>query len=343
MKSRSIRIAGVTAVVLLTLQLWAQSPNNPLDIALLRWYPGDISALFTANLGPFPDELAFDGANMWIANEGTNTVTKLRASDGACVGTCVFTVGNDPCGMAFDGANMWVANAQDSTVTKLRASDGGVLGTFPVSGLGCGIAFDGAHIWVANSLSGTVTELQAASGSILGTFTASPASTPYVTALAFDGIYIWATNPAYNTLVPGYVTRLRASDGACVGVCTFQVGVGPNWEAFDGAYVWVSNSYDGTVTRLRASDGACLGSTCTFSVGGPTANAGGIAFDGTYMWVANQTPSTVTKLSSTGAIVGVFQLGPSTNTPFGVAFDGANIWVGYGQGSHLPAAGVYKL
>lgn len=47
--------------------------------------------------------------------------------------------------------------------------------------------------------------------------------------------------------------------------------------------------------------------------------------------------------ASTGLIVGVFQLGPSTNTPAGVAFDGANIWVGYGQGSSLPAAGVYKL
>jgi hypothetical protein len=61
------------------------------------------------------------------------------------------------------------------------------------------------------------------------------------------------------------------------------------------------------------------------------------------MWVSNETPSTVTKLNSSGVIVGVFQLGPATNTPFGVAFDGANIWVGYGQGSHLPAAGVYKL
>ena len=27
--------------------------------------------------------LAFDGANIWVANEGSNTVTKLRASDGA--------------------------------------------------------------------------------------------------------------------------------------------------------------------------------------------------------------------------------------------------------------------
>lgn len=90
MKLRSIRIAGVVVVVLFALQAWAQSPNNPLDIALLAWYPGNISALFTANLGPDPDELAFDGANMWIANLGTNTVTKLRASDGACVGTCVF-------------------------------------------------------------------------------------------------------------------------------------------------------------------------------------------------------------------------------------------------------------
>jgi hypothetical protein len=110
--------------------------------------------------------------------------------------------------------------------------------------------------------------------------------------------------------------------------------------AFDGTNIWVTNGFAGTVTELLASTGAVVG---TYSVGGPSAAAGGIAFDGTYMWVSNETPSTVTKLNSSGVIVGVFQLGPATNTPFGVAFDGANIWVGYGQGSHLPAAGVYKL
>jgi hypothetical protein len=37
---------------------------------------------------------------------------KLRANDGACVGTtCTFAVGSNPAGVAFDGAYIWVANS----------------------------------------------------------------------------------------------------------------------------------------------------------------------------------------------------------------------------------------
>src|SRR3972149_11818578 len=73
---------------------------------------------------------AFDGANIWIAKYWSNTVTKLRASDGAVEGT--FAVGTGPVGVAFDGANIWVANSVSNNVTKLRARDGAVEGTFDV-------------------------------------------------------------------------------------------------------------------------------------------------------------------------------------------------------------------
>jgi len=51
-----------------------------------------------------------------VANEGSNSVTKLRASDGANLGT--FAVGFNPEGVAFDGANIWVANKGSNSVTK---------------------------------------------------------------------------------------------------------------------------------------------------------------------------------------------------------------------------------
>jgi DNA-binding beta-propeller fold protein YncE len=53
---------------------------------------------------------------MWVANGTSNDVTKLRASDGANLGT--FPVGSGPSAIAFDGANMWVANANSNTVSK---------------------------------------------------------------------------------------------------------------------------------------------------------------------------------------------------------------------------------
>jgi len=37
---------------------------------------------------------AFDGANVWVVNDNSNKVTKLRASDGAVLGT--FAVGGLP-------------------------------------------------------------------------------------------------------------------------------------------------------------------------------------------------------------------------------------------------------
>jgi DNA-binding beta-propeller fold protein YncE len=51
-----------------------------------------------------------------VANSDSNSLTKLRVSDGANLGT--FPVGNNPQGVAFDGANMWVANGGSNTVSK---------------------------------------------------------------------------------------------------------------------------------------------------------------------------------------------------------------------------------
>jgi len=54
---------------------------------------------------------------IWVANFDADTVTKIRASDGANLGTYAF--GDGPVALAFDGANIWVANAYDSTLTKI--------------------------------------------------------------------------------------------------------------------------------------------------------------------------------------------------------------------------------
>ena len=123
---------------------------NPLQVAILRWYDANTAGL-QFPVGTGPRAVAFDGANIWVTNQGNDTVTKLRASDGALQGT--FAVGTRPVGVAFDGANIWVANYGSDNVTKLRASDGAVLGTFP-AGTNTnpwGVAFDGANIWVTNN------------------------------------------------------------------------------------------------------------------------------------------------------------------------------------------------
>jgi outer membrane protein assembly factor BamB len=118
-----------------------------LAVTPLQNYGEETGKLWVSSQSEQFEGLAFDGANVWVANGGSNNVTKLRASDGKNLGT--FTVGTAPNAVAFDGANVWITNVTDGTVTKLRASDGKTLGTFSDGGVGgFGIAFDGVNMWI---------------------------------------------------------------------------------------------------------------------------------------------------------------------------------------------------
>ncbi len=283
-------------------------PLNPNQVALLRWYPINQAAEILVPGRIHSGGIAFDGANMWITGLVENTVSKVRASDGAFLGA--FKVGTYPNAVAFDGANIWVVNTQDDTVTKLQASDGKVLGTFPVGKNPLDVIFDGAHVWVSNALDNTVMKLQVSDGRVLGTFavTASPGH------MAFDGANVWVGGS-------GAVSKVRASDGTILG--TFSV-CQPTELAFDGANIWITGYSCGTVAKLRASDGTVLG---TFSTGGDLPTA--IAFDSQYMWVANSGSSSfnsnVVKMRLTdGAIVSKFAIAQGA---FAAAFDGADVWI----------------
>ena len=294
---------------------------NPMQIALKKWYESYHSATFS--IGGAAYNLVFDGQHIWAEMTQGSAIfaVKMRASDGAIVGTYPVGTG-DAVGIAYDGACIWVANTNTNSVAKMRASDGVIVGNFPTGALPIGLTFDGENIWVANANSGNVTKLRARDGATLATV--STGATP--TEMAFDGRNIWVTNE--NS---GVVTILRASDAANIG----SIGVTrPHGIAFDGANMWVTTQNpSGTVTKIRASDGSVLG---VFPAG---SHSTGVAFDGVNIWVANYlqpTPSiggnTVTKLrASDGVILGTFSVG---NYPQGLAFDGLNIWVtGRGDGT----------
>ena len=281
---------------------------NPLQVALLRWYPANLTTQFP--VGSFPGAgIAFDGADIWAVNIVDGTVSKLRANDGANLGTFgACNIACNPVDVAFDGANIWIP-AEQGGVVRLRASDGTKVGAFLTGYLDLfGIAFDGANMWIASADDNTVVELRASDGGTIGAFPVGNRPN----GVAFDGLNIWVTNGQGNN-----VTKLRASDGANLG--TFATGARPAYLAFDGANIWITCLNSNSVTELRASDGANLG---TFAVGNSPV---GIAFDGANIWVSNYGTNNVTKLRvSDGTNLGTF---PAGNNPQGVVFDGANIWV----------------
>ncbi len=281
-------------------------PLNPLALALPRWYSANQTTTFT--VGNTPSAIAFDGADIWVANYSDDTVTKLLASTGAVIGT--YNVGTGPFAVAFDGQNIWVVNT-GSNVTVLQASSGNLVNTYSVGNAPEGIAFDGANMWVTNNTDNTVMKIRASDGTLLGTYSTGANSAPY--ELAFDGTYMWVTLQTKNQVVK------LGSDGSVQG--TYGVGNGPIGIAFDGANIWVANGTSDTVTELQASTGNLINTYLTGS--SPTC----VAFDGTNIWVTNYSSGSVTKLrASDGTLVGTYASGAG-GSPWGIGFDGANVWV----------------
>ena len=287
--------------------VWGQeAPPTPFrataeSVAILRWY-GINQTAAEFGVGQQPAGAAFDGANMWIANYQSANVTKLRAGDGAVLGT--YVVGGTPSFMTFDGAHMWVNNG--SSLVKLRASDGLQLGAFNVGASPQQMAFDGVSIWVALFAfpQGSVAKVRPGDGAVVATV---PLSFP-PEGIAFDGTDIWVTGN-------GTVDKIRPSDGSLVA--SFSPGVllsVPGGIAFDGVHMWLGDN-SGKVVKVRASDDVVVG-TFTLSNFNPV----DVLFDGRAIWVDG--PQGVEKLRLIdGAVIGGVPL------PLGVkACDGANVW-----------------
>jgi|ERR1700691_4181778 len=311
------RVAMVAAVFLFALQLSAQNPNNPIQIALLRWYPANT----VAQLSPCtePEGMAFDGSHIWVACSGANELQEFNASDGALVRTVTGLDG--PTALAYDGANIWVVNYAGNSVAEVNASSGVInpAGPFPVQSEPSGIAFDGTNIWVTNYGSNSISQVVATTGAVTN-HALSGCSTPYGVAFeSFDGLNLWVACHDSNV-----VAEVSTSTGGVLQ--TVPVGQGPLSVVYDGEtgetngpFVWVTNSGGGTVSKI---------SLTTFTAP-PGFSAGsepyGMVFDGLFIWVTNPGVGTVTKLyQSNGATAGTFTPGA---TPFFMGFDGGNVYV----------------
>jgi streptogramin lyase len=209
-----------------------------------------------------PHGIAIDSSrNVWVTNNGGNTITKLIPNYTFCQtsaqhpatvsvppGNIIsYAVGNNPYGIAIDASgNVWVTNFGDNTVTKLSSS-GSLLGTFAVGAQPRGIAIDpSGNVWVANSGSNTVTELSS-SGSLLGTFTVG--NGPHSIAIETSG-NVWVTNFGSVTTQGNTVTELVFNGSTKLqNTIPFTVGKNPEGVAIDfWGNVWVTNYYDNTLT-----------------------------------------------------------------------------------------------
>jgi hypothetical protein len=274
-------------------------------------------------IGNGPALVKFDGADVWVANFGSGTVSRVRASDGRVL--------DSPPGWTGATGALGVLTAMGKVFITGQSNPGKLYSIDPsqapgpvtlvTAGLGAstiGIAFDGQRIWTANLGSPGSVSIVTLNPTNVTTVTAG-FSGP--TGLVYDGENMWVTDGGDQML-----KKLDSSGGVMLSV---PVGNAPSHPAFDGTNIWVPNGNSASVTVVRAV-GQLAGTVLATLSGNGLNSPTQIAFDGERMLVTNQSGNSVSLWKASDlSPLGTFPTGGGTG-PFGACSDGLNFWVTLG-------------
>jgi hypothetical protein len=288
--------------------------------ALKQWVPIGFTVRMqgTAFTGSQPSSVESDGENLWVANYGDGTVTKVHASDLRVLET--WTGATNAVAVLVTSAFIFVAGSTSpGNLYSFRIDNapGSVqlvssfLGNFPQD-----ITTDGTFIWTANAGgllpgSGSVSK-NTPDMSITTNFTAG-FSQPV--GILFDGSNVWVTDAGDN--------KLKKLDSNGNILQSVSVGSFPQLPVFDGSNIWVPNSNDNSITVVRARDGMVLATVTGNGLSLPKQ----AAFDGQRMLVTNKSGDSVSLWNAASLTpIGNASTGAGTG-PTGVCSDGINFWI----------------
>src|SRR5262249_42872501 len=201
----------------------------------------------------------------------TGALYRIDPSQAAgAVTTVASNLGNGPLSIAFDGSRIWTSNQGSVSIVTPGASIPWTATTV-TTGFGNqdGILFDGANVWTTRDVPGRIFKLDT-TGAILLTVTVG--ANPRFPA--FDGASIWVPSNGDST-----ISIVRPSTGAVLATLTGNGMIGPEFAAFDGQRVLVTNFVTSVVSLWKAADLTPLGSFPTGS------SAYGACSDGISFWI----------------------------------------------------------
>jgi hypothetical protein len=298
--------------------------------ALRQWAtPTSVPFTGTTTVGNSPEHVECDGADLWVTNNGSDTVSRVRASDGKLLET--WTGATD----AFDiliargrvfvsghGGKIFVIDPRQpaGAVTILTSS-------LPVVGSGTyGMTFDGFNLWTANTSDGSISKVNPNTGAVT-TFTGFT----FPLGIIYDGTHLWVTENVAGTT--DKIDKVDPTSGNLIQV--LDVGTSPQYPVFDGTNIWVPNFASNTVTVVRVKDSvgnplpAPPASNAPFVLATLSGNGldgpGQAAFDGERILVPNFSGDSVSlwkanNLTPLGAFGGATGAG-------GACSDGINFWI----------------
>jgi hypothetical protein len=284
--------------------------------------PQGAGTLGTTTVGSAPNLVASDGADLWVANFTSGSVSQVHGSDGKLLGTWtgapgaygvlvalgrVFVTGR------INPGNLYVIDPSQPAGAVTTLSNG--LGVLPK-----GIAFDGRRIWTAND--GSVSIITPDFPSFMVTNVGGFGD---LEGILYDGANIWVTEAG----PPGQLKKLDSSGTV---VDTAAVGSFPRHLIYDGTNIWVPNHDSDSVSVVRATDGEVLATLTGNGLFSPHS----AAFDGQRILIThNMTAGSVSLFRATDfAPLGSFLTGVNT-LPRGACSDGLHFWIALSQSNKL--------
>jgi YVTN family beta-propeller protein len=252
-----------------------------------------------------------NGEFAYVSNQSEGTVYVIQTSNNNVIdmdtieeGIQGIKVGLGPFGVSMTpkGDYVYVSNSWDGTVSIIRTSDNTVIDTDPIEegiqGIkvgpcpyGVSVTPNGDYVYVCDLCEGKVYVIRTSDNAVttiddVGTWPYGVSVTPngdfaYVSDFSDDKVYVIQTS---NNNVIDMDTTEDGTQGIQVGRAPISVSVTPN-----GAYVYVSNSMDGTVSVIRTEDNSVVK---TITVGnGPSGVS--VTPNGAYAYVNNTDDYTV--------------------------------------------------
>jgi DNA-binding beta-propeller fold protein YncE len=283
------------------------------------WTIQNANTIALTTVGSSPKMVQSDGSDLWVTNNGSGTVSRIRASDGRLLET--WTSANNAWGVLCAIGKVFVTT---NTVPGLLYQIDPTQPQGPVSmlsnGLGggsIGIAFDGQKIWTANISPGSVSIITLNPTMV----TNVPAGFTSLLGIIFDGSNIWVSDN-----LSGSVDQLHKLDSTGNILLSVDVGSVPESPAFDGTNIWVPDFSSNSVSVVRATGGLTGTVLATLSgngLNGPIA----AAYDGERILVMNSNGDSVSLWNATDLTpIGTFSTGAGTR-PGGACSDGLNFWL----------------
>ena len=267
----------------------------------------------TIEVGLHPIGIASDGADLWVANQSGNTVSRVRASDGKLLDTWTGDVQDFPTAVLVAMGRVFVTGGYAPGILFMidpSQPAGPLVPVATIGGIPSAITFDGSRIWTANE--GSVSIVTPGASPPWPVTTVTTGFTTMTGAL-YDGQNVWVTDRQAG--------KLQKLDPNGAILQSVVVGGLPNSPVFDGANIWVPNFLDNTVSIVQASTGVVL--TTLTDVG---TNPSSAAFDGQRVLVVSYASGLSLWRAADFAPLGSF---PNVfgNYPNIACSDGEDFWV----------------